>query len=67
MRDWEKVVNKLETELDIEIDFKVISPPGSKAEYVELPIHREKISSPFSLPFSEAYGISPDRGSTGKA
>tara|TARA_R110002110_G_scaffold415821_3_gene656947 strand:- start:34023 stop:35753 length:1731 start_codon:yes stop_codon:yes gene_type:complete len=57
--DWEKVVNKLETELDIEIDFKVISPPGSKAEYVELPIHREKISSPFSLPFSEAYGISP--------
>ncbi|MAM72134.1 MAG: monooxygenase [Gammaproteobacteria bacterium] len=58
-KDWEKVVNKLETELDIEIDFKVISPPGSKAEYVELPIHREKISSPFSLPFSEAYGISP--------
>lgn len=59
-KDWEKVVNKLERELDIEIDFKVISPPGSKAEYVELPIHREKISSPFSLPFSEAYGISPN-------
>ncbi len=59
-KDWGKVVKKLESELDIEIDFKVIAPPGSEDEYVELPIHREKISSPFSLPFSEAYGISPN-------
>jgi 2-polyprenyl-6-methoxyphenol hydroxylase-like FAD-dependent oxidoreductase len=59
-KDWGKVVKKLESELDIEFDFKVIAPPGSEDVYVELPIHREKISSPFSLPFSEAYGISPN-------
>ena len=58
--EWGKVVEKLASELDIVIGFKVINPPGSNAEYVELPIHREKISSPFSLPFSEAYGITTD-------
>ncbi len=58
--EWGKAVEKLANELDVFIDFKVINPPGTNAQYVELPIHREKISSPFSLPFCEAYGITPN-------
>jgi len=57
---WKSIADKVATALNIELDFRLIETPGSSATYVDLPIHRDKISSPFTLPFSEAYGITPD-------
>jgi len=57
---WKSIAYKVATALNIELDFRLIETPGSSATYVDLPIHRDKISSPFTLPFSEAYGITPD-------
>jgi len=57
---WKNIVEKVGSALNVELDSKLIDPPGTKSMYVDLPIHRHKISSPFSLPFSEAYGIKPD-------
>lgn len=57
---WKDIAAKTEEALNIRIDCRLIDPPGSNTSYVDLPIHRDKISSPFTLPFSEAYGITPD-------
>jgi putative polyketide hydroxylase len=57
---WKVIVAKAEKAFKIKIDCRLIDPPGSNSSYVDLPIHRDKISSPFTMPFSEAYGISPD-------
>ena len=55
---WKEVIKQIGKEFSLEIDFQLIDSPGAKGKYTELPIHREKISSPFSLPFTESYGIS---------
>ena len=59
-KKWDELTKQIAKELNIEISFIFIDPPGTKSVYVDLPIHREKISSPFTLPFPEAYGISPN-------
>lgn len=44
---------------DITIEAHVVGQVGSQNELKDLPVHREKISSPFSNPFPTAYGIEP--------
>ena len=57
---WEKISADIAQATDIKIDFRLIREPKSETGLVDLAVHREKISSPFSRPFPEAYGISPE-------
>jgi hypothetical protein len=57
---WRHAANTVAESCDIPLKFSSINQPGSNGELVDLPVHRAKISSPFSTPFAVAYGINPD-------
>ena len=57
--EWDEVTKQIEKEMNIQISVRLIASPGSKSMYADLPIRKKDNSSPFTFPFSEAYGISP--------
>jgi hypothetical protein len=57
---WRQVANTVAGACAIPLKFELIQQPPSNGELVDLPVHRAKISSPFSTPFPKAYGIEPD-------
>ena len=57
---WEKISADMARVTGIRIDFRLINQPRAETGLIDLAVHREKISSPFSRPFPEAYGIAAD-------
>ena len=58
-RKWLQAAAAVSKELGIEIAAHRIRKQGKKKGLVDLPLHRVRISSPFSIAFPEAYGIEP--------
>ena len=57
---WENICADLARKFNIKMQFTIINQPGAKSGLIDLAVHRDKISSPFSRPFPEAYGIESD-------
>lgn len=56
---WRDAAVRSAHDTGIPIDVHVVSAPGEGGALEDLPVHRQKISSPFSQPFPTAYGIEP--------
>lgn len=57
--DWIEASRRASAETGVEIESHVVAKPGSGAPLTDLPPYREKISTLFTAPFPEAYGIEP--------
>jgi 2-polyprenyl-6-methoxyphenol hydroxylase-like FAD-dependent oxidoreductase len=57
--EWIAVAAAVAKRTGIKIDAHLIADIGGTGALVDMPMHREKISSPFSNPFSHTYGIEP--------
>ena len=56
---WIAAAAQASEQTGIKIDAHLIADIGGSGALVDMPVHREKISSPFSNPFSDTYGIEP--------
>ena len=57
---WRATAKAAAASCGVPLRFETVQLAGSNSELCDLPVHRTKISSPFSMPFPEAYGIKPD-------
>ena len=57
---WQKICVDIAQDTGVNIEFRLIKQATATSGLIDLAVHREKISSPFSRPFPEAYGIKAD-------
>ena len=57
--EWIAAAAQAAKQTGIKIDAHLIADIGGTGALLDMPVHREKISSPFSNPFAHTYGTAP--------